>query len=287
MSESAKRGLPLRVKMRHEPHFVEEIALRHAEAVGRMEPVSAIEPDPEQPRSAMGDLSELIASVRDKGVLEPILVRPLPEPLPGRVRYRIISGERRYRAALAAGLHEVPVIEMQVGEEEALEIALVENLQRKDLTPFEEAAGYRTLGERYGYTHEAIAGAVGRSRTVVTEALRLLAMPPRVRDVVEALGIHSKSLLLQIVRATGSEEEMIRLLEQAAERGLSREDLRSASRPEQLTGKARKRKPYVFRFRAPDKTFRLALSFRKSAVDRDDLIAALEAIHDQVRRGKD
>lgn len=281
MSETAKRGLPLRVKMRHEPHFVEELAARHNAAVGHLEPLAGLEPDPEQPRSSMGDLSELVASIRDKGVLEPILVRPLADPA-SPVRYRIISGERRYRAALAAGLHEVPVIVMEVGEEEALEIALVENLQRKDLTPFEEAAGYRALGERYGYTHEDIAGAVGRSRTVVTETLRLLAMPPRARDVVEALGIHSKSLLLEVARAAQDEDDMIRLLEQAAERGLSREDLRAASRANRERPRA-KGKPYVFRFNAPDKTFRLSLSFRKSAVDRADLVAALEAILRQVK----
>ncbi len=286
MSESAKRGLPVRVKMRHEAHFVEELAARHSAAVGHMEPVSAIEPDPEQPRASMGDLSELVGSIRDKGVLEPILVRPLAEAT-GRVRYRIISGERRYRAAVAAGLHEVPVIAMHVGEDEALEIALVENLQRKDLTPFEEAAGYKALGERHGYTHEDIATAVGRSRTVVTETLRLLAMPPRARDVVEALGIHSKSLLLEIARAAKDEPEMIHLLEQAAARGLSREDFRAAGRATDPKGKRAKGKPYIFRFRSPDKTYQLALSFRKSAVDRHDLITALEAILRQVKSAKD
>ncbi len=287
MSESAKRGLPLRVKMRHEAHFVEELAARHSQAVGHLEPLSAIEPDPDQPRASMGDLSELITSIRDKGVLEPILVRPLRAEAAGQARYRIISGERRYRAAKAAELDSVPVIVMDVSEEEALEIALVENLQRKDLTPFEEAAGYQALGDRYGYTHEDIAGAVGRSRTAVTETLRLLAIPPRARDVVDALGIHSKSLLLEIARASQSEEEMIRLLEQAAERGLSREDLRAAGRAAATPGKRRRGKPFVFRFRAPDKTFQLALSFRRSTVDRTDLIAALEAILRQVKSAKD
>ncbi len=83
--------------------------------------------------------------------------------------YRIISGERRFRASQEAGLYEVPVIEMDVSEQEALEIALIENLQRKDLTPFEEAEGYRLLAERHEYTHEEIASAVGKSRTVITE----------------------------------------------------------------------------------------------------------------------
>ena len=211
-----KRGLPLRVKMRHDTHFVEELAARHETPVGKMVPLSAIEPDPHQPRSAMGDLSELVSSIRAKGVLEPILVRPRPASATVLVDasdsasslehrgggggaagplYRIISGERRYRAAQEAGLYEVPVIEMDVSEEEAVEIALIENLQRKDLTPFEEAEGYRLLADRHTYTHEEIAEAVGKARSVITESLSLLQMPPRVRDTVQALGITSKSLL--------------------------------------------------------------------------------------------
>ena len=150
-----RRGLPLRVKMRHDPHFVEELAARHETSLGRFIPLSAIEPDPNQPRSAMGDLSDLVSSIRDKGVLEPLLVRRQPE---GSTKsFRIISGERRYRASLEAGLFEVPAIEMDVTDQEALEIALIENLQRKDLTPFEEAEGYRGLADQHGYTHEQIA----------------------------------------------------------------------------------------------------------------------------------
>src|SRR6476661_5267945 len=144
----------MRVKMRHDTHFVEELTARHETPVGKMIPLAAIEPDPGQPRSTMGDLDDLVASIRDKGVLEPILVRPRPgdgdEEGPAGVLYRIISGERRYRAAQEAGLYEVPAIEMEVTDEEALEIALIENLQRKDLTPFEEADGYRLLAERHG-----------------------------------------------------------------------------------------------------------------------------------------
>jgi ParB family transcriptional regulator, chromosome partitioning protein len=143
-----KRGLPLRVKMRHDTHFVDELTARHETPVGKMVPLSALEPDPEQPRTSMGDLDDLVASIRAKGVLEPILVRPLDpppedqrglrfEPKEAGGSFRIISGERRYRAAQEAGLYDVPVIVMEVSEEEAREISLIENLQRKDLTPFE------------------------------------------------------------------------------------------------------------------------------------------------------
>jgi ParB family chromosome partitioning protein len=279
-----KRGLPVRVKMRHDNHFVEELTARHETPVGKMIPLSAIEPDPGQPRSTMGDLDELVASIRDKGVLEPILVRLRPASAgdgPSGVLYRIISGERRYRAAQEAGLYEVPAIEMDVSDQEALEIALIENLQRKDLTPFEEAEGYRMLAEQHSYTHEEIAEAVGKSRTVVTEGLSLLQMPPRVRDTVQALGISSKSLLLEVLKA-GSEPEMIELLEEVARRGLNRDDLRQRLRRER--GRSGRRKPYVFRFKSPDKTYSLAMTFRQSEVDKEDLIRALEQILVDLRR---
>jgi ParB family transcriptional regulator, chromosome partitioning protein len=280
---SRKRGLPLRVKMRHDTHFVEELSARHETPIGRMVPLSSIEPDANQPRTAMGDLSELVSSIRAKGVLEPILVRPrnVDSSGPTATLYRIISGERRYRAAQEAGLYEVPVIEMDVSEEEALEIALIENLQRKDLTPFEEAEGYRSLAERHEYTHEEIAEAVGKSRTVITESLSLLQMPPRVRDSVQALGISSRSLLLEVLKA-GSEPKMIQLLEEVSRLGLSRDDLRRRLRKDK--GKSSRRKPFVFRFKAPDKKYSLSLSFRQSEVDSTDLIHALEQILDQLRK---
>lgn len=284
----SKRGLPVRVKMRHDNHFVEELTARHETPVGRMVPLSAIEPDPNQPRSTMGDLGDLVQSIRDKGVLEPILVRPRPDGEadgPSGVLFRIISGERRYRAAQEAGLYEVPAIEMDVTNEEALEIALIENLQRKDLTPFEEAEGYRLLAEAHQYTHEEIAEAVGKSRTVVTESLSLLQIPPRVRDTVQALGLTSKSLLLEVLKA-GSEGEMIELLEEVARRGLNRDDLRQRLRRSDKGGKSSRRKPYVFRFKSPDRKFSLSLSFRQSEVDQDDLIRALEQILADLRQPK-
>lgn len=282
-----KRGLPMRVKMRHDTHFVEELALRHEVPVGRMVPLAAVEPDPSQPRTVMGDLEDLVSSIRDRGVLEPILIRRVPDgeaagESKGGDTFRIISGERRYRAAQQAGLYEIPAIEMEVTEQEALEIALIENLQRKDLTPFEEAEGYRALSERHGYTHEEIAEAVGKSRTVITESLSLLQIPSRVREAVQALGIASKSLLLEVLKA-GSEEEMIRLLEEVASRGLNRDDLRRRLRHRDQAGSrsSRRRRPYAFKFRAPDKSFTLNLTFRQSEVDRQDLIRALEQIlHD-------
>ena len=273
-------------RMRHTSHFVEGFDARDTEeSIGKMISLSAIEPDPDQPRASMGKLDDLVDSIREKGVLEPILVRRIPEgkTAPSGVTFRIISGERRFRASQAAGLSKVPVIEMEVTEQEAMEIALIENLQRKDLTPFEEADGYRALSERYGYTHEQISKAVSKSRTVITESLSLLKMSAKVRDIAQALGIHSKSLLLEVLKAE-SEEEMIQLLEAVDSQGLSRDDLRRKYRRSQEAGPGgTRKKPYVFKFRAPDKTYSLSLSFRQSTVDRDDLIGALEQILDELR----
>ena len=285
-TEANRRGLPSRVKMRHSSHFVDELTQRDGEAVGRVISLSEIEPDPEQPRGQLGDLSELIESVRGKGVLEPILVRPNPDREPGRARYRIISGERRYRAAEEAGLAEIPVIEMDVDDQEALEIGLIENLQRKDLTPFEEADGYLALGERFGYTHEQIAESMGKSRTVVTESLSLLNVPGAIRELADSLGVHSKSLLLEIGKL-GSEDEMRFAIEQAADHRLTRDDLRRRTRTKAkraATGPAKK--PYTFRFRAADKSYKLSLSFQRETVDKQDLIDALEQTLFELRRAQ-
>lgn len=283
---SDRRGLPARVKMRHDTHFVEELASRHSEPIGQMIPLAAIEADPHQPRVALGSLEELSASIRERGVLEPILVRPRPGADPSAdVRYRIISGERRFTAAFEAGLYEIPAIEMDVSEDEALEIALVENLQRKDLTPFEEAEGFRALQDRHEYTHDRIASAVGRSRTMVTESLQLLQMPVRAREAAQALDIQSRSVLLEVMRAASDEDEMISLLEKVADNRLTRDDLRQEARRKKAARRVSRsrRKPHTFKFRAPDKTYSLSLSFRKSEVERDDLITALEHVLAELR----
>ena len=278
--------------MRHDKHFVEDLTTRDmeelpprnggagVETIGMMVSLAAIEPDPQQPRTTMGNLEELAQSISEKGVLEPILVRPNPGD--GQVEYRIISGERRYRAAMEAGLEKIPVIEMLVEEEEALEIALIENLQRKDLTPFEEAEGYKALADRFGYTHEKISSAVGKSRTVITESLALLKMPSRVREAAQALGVQTKSLLLEVLKCEDA-EEMIQLLEEVNRHGLSRDHLRLQKRNGKNKDGNARRRPYVYSFRAPDKSFSLALKFKQSEVSKGDLIRTLEQILQELR----
>ena len=192
MSSPRRIGLPETIRMRHDTHFVDQLARPGGEKpIGRLIPIEDIEPNPDQPRQALGDLAELTASVREKGVLEPLLVRKVGG------RFEIIAGERRYRAAVEAGLGELPCVVRETSDAEMMELALVENLQRKDLTPFEEADGLRVLAEKYGYTHEAMAEKLGKSRSSITETLSLASMPEEVRQLCRLADIQSKSVLLQ------------------------------------------------------------------------------------------
>ena len=148
-------------------------------------PIEFLRPNKRQPRRSFGnaDLQSLAASIRDKGLLQPIVVRADPE-IAG--NYEIVAGERRWRAAQLGQLHDVPVLVRQFSDEEALEIALVENIQRQDLLPLEEATGYQRLIEDYHHTQEALAKAVGRSRSHVANTLRLLSLPEEVKLMLDA-----------------------------------------------------------------------------------------------------
>jgi ParB family transcriptional regulator, chromosome partitioning protein len=266
----SKRGLPTGLQMRHDAHYVEELSQQTPAPVGRMIPLDKLDPNPEQPRTDFGDLTELTASIAEKGVLEPLLVRPTK--LTG--RWMIIAGERRFRAARQAGLHEVPCVEMEVDEGTVAEIALIENMQRKDLTVWEEADGLLALCERFGYTHDEVARKVGKSRSTVTEALSIAAIPPDVREICRQADVTAKSVLLQIVRQP-DDESMRRLANQIASRGLTRDDAREVRRQEMGPRITPELKPYVFKYSSPGKEFSLELRFRRSSVELDDVAAAL------------
>ncbi|MER3631532.1 MAG: hypothetical protein C4325_04635 [Blastocatellia bacterium] len=180
--------------MRHDAHYVEQIA-KTSRTVGRMLPIDKVYPNPEQPRTEFGDLGELTDSIREKGVLEPLLVRPNEDGT-----FMIIAGERRWRASKDAGLTEIPCIEMQLDEQGVVEIALIENLQRKDLNIWEEADGLAALAEKFGYTQEQIATKISKSRTTVTELVTIAGLPEDVRHRCREAGISSKSTLLEIAR---------------------------------------------------------------------------------------
>ena len=236
--------------MRHDAHYVEELSQQQPAAVGRMIPVDQIDPNPEQPRTEFGDLTELTASIAEKGVLEPLLVKPSRAT----GRWMIIAGERRWRAAHQAGLMEVPCVEMEVDEGTVAEIALIENMQRKDLTVWEEADGLLALCERFGYTHEEVARKVGKSRSTVTEALSIAAIPQDVREICRQADVSAKSVLLQIVRQP-DEEGMRRLANEITSRGLTRDDAREVRRQEMGPRITPELRPYTFKYVSPGKEF--------------------------------
>ena len=270
-----RTGLPVTLKMRHDAHYVESLTSYSGAAIGRMIPVEQIRPNPEQPRKSIGDLRELTDSIREKGVLEPLLVRFVPRE----DCYYIISGERRYHASRAAGLNEVPCIEKMADDAETLEIGLIENIQRKDLTPFEEADGLHRLATQFEYTHEDVARKIGRARSSVTETLSLRNIPEALRKRCIEHGVNSKSLLLQIARQP-TEKKMVEMLQRILQGGLTRDEARKERRDEQ-TGPQRPQ-PFIFQFEPENETFRFRIQFKKSHVSRDELITTLRGILSQL-----
>ena len=270
-----KAGLPVTLKMRHDAHYIDQLTSYSGATVGRMIRVDEIRPNPEQPRKALGDLRELTESVREKGVLEPLLVRFISSE----GCFYIISGERRYHAARAAGLREVPCIEKSVDDAETLEIALIENIQRKDLTAFEEADGLHRLATQFEYTHEDVAKKIGRARSSVTETLSLRNIPEALRKKCVENGITSKSLLLQIARQP-TEKKMSEMFQRILQGGLTRDEARRERREEQ-TGPQRPQ-PFIFHFEPQNDTFKFRIQFKKSHVSRDELISTLREILSQL-----
>jgi ParB family transcriptional regulator, chromosome partitioning protein len=278
VSSPRRIGLPQTIRMRHDTHFVDQLTRPSGEAIGRMVPIEDLQPNPRQPRQDLGDLSELKASIREKGLLEPILVRAVGG------RYEIIAGERRYRAALEAGLAELPCIVRNTTDAEMTELALVENLQRKDLSAFEEADGLRMLVDSWGYTHDMVAEKLGKSRTSVTETLSLAAMPEEVRRACRRADLHSKSLLLQVVRES-EPGKMVALIERLCREGGTRSDARRIAR-EDRPSRGRPRN-FVFRYQPREKSFSLSLQFRKTQVRREEIIEALEAVLEELRQSEE
>jgi ParB family chromosome partitioning protein len=191
-----------------------ELSRASTEATAEV-PTSSLDPNPFQPRTALepARLMELAASIRESGIVQPILVRRLGS------RYQIIAGERRWRAAQQLGLATVPVAVREVPDDRLLELALVENIQREDLAPLEEAQAFHRLQEEFHLTQEEIAQRVGQDRSTVANTLRLLRLPPEIRDLLAAGQLdagHGRALL-----ALERGEDQARLAQEAAKRGLS------------------------------------------------------------------
>ncbi|HKA23278.1 MAG TPA: ParB/RepB/Spo0J family partition protein [Blastocatellia bacterium] len=264
----SKKGLPENFKLRHDSHYVELLTGRSGGApVGRMIPIDKLEPNPLQPRIEIGDLTELVSSIKEKGVLEPLLVRP--SDVGG--RFMIISGERRYRASMEAGLTELPCIEMDVDDRAVAEISLIENLQRKDLTAFEEADGLVALAKRFGYKHDEIAKKLGKARTSVTETISIANIPSDVRELCRRADISSKSMLLQIARQP-TDEEMREFVLKIGSAGLTRDQARDIRQ-----GKPQKEKNFTYQYEDPSKKWALTVRFRSTEVSEEEISDALAA----------
>ena len=202
-------------------------------------PIEFIEPNPDQPRRDFDqqDLQDLAASIRAKGVLQPLLVRPFGDA----GKYQIIAGERRWRAAQIAQMHEVPVLVRSYNDAEVLEIAIIENIQRADLNPIEEAMGYQQLIDRFGHTPGQLGEALSKSRSHIANLLRLLNLPEAARDMVrrgELSAGHARTLL--------TAQHPMRLARQIVEKGLSVREAeklaRGGAEPKQTKRRARSEK---------------------------------------------
>lgn len=285
----SKKGLPSDLKMRHDSHYVDELA-RTIRTVGRKILINLLEPNPDQPRTEIGDLSELSSSIKQKGVLEPILVKPNPQS----GTWMIIAGERRWRAANLAGLLEVPCIELDIDEKDIAEIALIENLQRKDLTIWEEADGFAYLIQKFGYTHEEIAKKIGKSRTTITECLSIAGLPENIRLKCRQAEINTKSGLLEVARQF-DEEAMHDFLSNNPKKSLKKEpanlksklndpaNLKSSTSTEneksQLSGQLN-----IFKYVSDTDNFNLEISFnKKEKYSKNDLLLALKKVFNEIK----
>lgn len=202
-------------------------------------PLNDIVPNREQPRKTFDEtaLEELADSIRQHGVLQPLLVRPLPSG-----GYQLVAGERRWRASRMAGLSEVPVVVKELSDTEAMELAIIENLQREDLNPIEEAEGLQALADKCGYTQEEIAASVGKSRPAIANSLRLLRLPEEVREMTKNGDIsagHARALL-----AFDSSALMLEVAEQIVSRKLTVRDVEKMAKSPRKTAarKAAKRR---------------------------------------------
>ncbi len=289
-----KKGLPMSVKMRHDSHYVDELSTAKR-TVGKIIPIDKIQPNPDQPRVEFGDLSELTSSIKEQGVLEPLLVRPDKE----KGLYMIIAGERRWRASNLAGLKEVPCIELDIDDNAVAEIALVENLQRKDLTIWEIADGLADLNDRYGYTHEDIARKIGKSRTTVTESMAIAGLPQTIRNRCLNARISSKSTLVEISRQF-DESAMNKLIDQIESEGLDRKQIRKKK-----THKVNKQKASaqtfnnsennaennsseasvenIFKYESERNDFEVKISFKEQPEDDRVILKALKEAFDYVK----
>jgi len=282
VQKTKRSGLPETITMRHDPHFVEFISNQKTIPLVRLLKIDKIDPNPKQARCELGNIQELMDSIKSKGVLEPILVRPRGD------RYEIIAGERRFVASKNVGLSDIPSIVMDVTDNEAMEISLIENLQRKDLDIFEEADGLKALIEIYNYSHADISEKIGKARSTITEIINVSRIPASLRVLCRESGIDkNRSLLIEISKQK-SEAEMKALVDNIREHGLKREDTRDLTKLfREKESKAKRPKHYIFNYRPKeDRSFSVRIEFKKESVNRQEIIKVLEDLLEKLRSPK-
>jgi len=251
-----------------EDHPIENFTTDKANIVNLK--LDQIFPNPDQPRKFFDEagLKELADSIKSHGVLQPIIVKKFD-----RENFILVAGERRYRAARLAKLDKIPVL---IRSDNPLEIAMIENIQRENLKPIEEAEGLKMLVDRFDYTHEDLSKIIGKSRTSVTEVLSLNRLPERVKEECRTSDKYTKSLLLQVVRET-SDSRMLKLWEKIKKGHLT---VRAAGKGSKRRSRPR---PFVYTFIPPEKEFALLIRFRKSEVNRKEIQNALEKALNNLR----
>lgn len=274
MQKAKRTGLPDDVTMRHDNHYVDLIEEKLYGPRIRMLPINKIVPSPHQARTELGNIEELMASIKEKGILQPIIVRERND------RYEIIAGERRCIAAKNVGLKDVPCIEMNVSDNEAMELALIENLQRKDLSTFEEADGLNVLADMYGYSHKQISEKIGKARSTITEIISISKIPKQIRNMCEELSITSRGTIIEIAKQE-NENNMFRLITEIKKRELKREDTRDLSK--MIKGKEKKIDKYVYKYEEKDKSFKLKIEFKQQRVTKDEIVKVLEKLIEKLK----
>jgi len=278
-----KVGLPDCVKSKYDNHFVDEISQRTRTIVIRNIPLEKLTANVLQPRKDFGDLTELSESIKEKGILEPVLVRPKDG------KFEIVAGERRCKAAKLAGLKEIPCIEYDVPDNEALELSIIENIQRKDLDIYEQSYSLKSLSEIYGYTHQDIAQKIGKSRVTVTELIRITDLPPNVIQQCMELNITSKTFLLELVKLEDV-DEMLEVLKNYSEKPFSREKIKEKRKGEEESTEkpvgSKNGSGLKFQFTTEDKTVKIKFDIKSKDTDKNKIIEVLEKLIIDLREDK-
>lgn len=284
MARAKKVGLPDFVKSKFDNHFVEEISARTRTPVIRNIPIDRIVTNTLQPRKDFGDLKEMADSIKEKGILEPVLIRPRNG------KFEIVAGERRYRAAKLAGLTQIPCIEHDIADNEALELSIIENIQRKDLSIYEQAFSLKSLSEIYGYTHQEIAQKIGKSRVTVTELIRITDLPEEILKTCAELNINSKTFLLELVKLKDV-EEMTEMLNSYSEKPFSRDKIKEKRKGKEEEKEEKEEKEPIdetlrFNVISEDKAVKIKFDIKSGNTDKNTIIKLLEKLIADIKANK-